>query len=463
MNRRLSPSFDGGLKAYLEEENAVIKESHFAGAPGNEVVQRRTALIDRTLREAHHFLTSTGPMPALLAVGGYGRGELNPHSDIDIMLLCRDETDRKRAPELLYLLWDAGLDVGYSVRSGKECLTLGRQDIKIRTSLIESRLIAGDPALYQSFLKLMQSEVFYWKASAFINEKIAERSATRLKYGGSIYLREPNVKEGAGGLRDFHTAFWIACVRFRIAWLGDLVAHGVITEGQHAVLLRSRNFLWSVRNELHYLSGRKNDHLTFELQERAAGDFNYRDSAHLLAVERFMKTYFLHARNISEFLHVVSEAVLPKPERRWFERTLSLGPFSLVGRTLVPSLGNDCGGDTSFIMAAFVIAQSRHAVFSDKLKAMIRECRIGDGGRRDPAAAAAFLSILNNPDNLSETLDLMKKVRFLGRYLPEFRAIQALARHDYYHLYTVDEHILLAHPESSASVVRPVSSDRYAP
>jgi [protein-PII] uridylyltransferase len=160
LNRQLLPSFDGGLKGYLEEENVVIKESHFSGAPGNEVVQRRTALIDRTLREAHHCLASTGPMPALLAIGGYGRGELNPHSDIDIMLLCRDEADRRRAPELLYLLWDAGLDVGYSVRTGKECLTLGRQDIKIRTSLIESRLIAGDQALYQSFLKLMQSEVF---------------------------------------------------------------------------------------------------------------------------------------------------------------------------------------------------------------------------------------------------------------------------------------------------------------
>jgi [protein-PII] uridylyltransferase len=444
LNRQLSPSFGGGLKAYLEEENAAIKDAHFAGAPGNEVVQRRTALIDRTLRETHQCLASTGPMPALLAVGGYGRGELNPHSDIDIMLLCRDETDRKRAPEFLYQLWDAGLDVGYSVRTGKECLTLGRQDIKIRTSLIESRLIAGDPALYQTFLELMQSEVFYWKASAFIKEKMAERNATRRKYGGSIYLREPNVKEGAGGLRDFHTAFWIACVRFRIASLGELVAQGVITEGQHAVVLRSRNFLWSVRNEIHYLSGRKNDHLTFELQERAAGDFNYRDSAHLLAVERFMKAYFLHARNISDFLHVVAEAALPKPERRWFDRTRSLGRFSLVGRTLVPSMGNECGGDAPFIMAAFEIAQSHHAVFSGKLMSLIRECRIEERGRCDPAAAAAFLSILNNPDNLSETLDLMKQVRFLGRYLPEFRAIQALARHDYYHLYTVDEHILLA-------------------
>jgi [protein-PII] uridylyltransferase len=444
LNRPLSPFFDGSLKALLDEENAVIRESHLAGAPGNEVVQRRTGLIDRTLREAHSRLAATGPMPALVAIGGYGRGELNPYSDIDIMFLCGDEADRKRSPELLYLLWDAGLDVGYSVRTEKECVTLARQDIKIRTSLIESRLIAGDPARYQSFLKLMHSEVFYWKASAFIKEKIAERSATRRKYGGSIYLREPNIKEGAGGLRDLHTAFWIACVHFRTGSLGDLVTLGVITEGQYAVLLRSRNFLWSVRNEIHYLSGRKNDHLTFDFQEQAGRDFNYRDSAHLLAVERFMKAYFLHARNIREFLHIVADAVLPKPARRWFERTLSLGPFSLIGRTLVPSSGNDCRGDPSCIMTAFEIAQSRHALFSDRLKVMVRECRIEDNGRRDPAASAVFLSILNNTDNLSETLELMKDLRFLGRYLPEFRAVQALARHDYYHLYTVDEHILLA-------------------
>jgi [protein-PII] uridylyltransferase len=436
--------FDKGLKAFLEEESAFIREAHISGAPGNEVVQRRTALIDRVLAEAHGRLSASGPMPGLVAVGGYGRGELNPHSDIDIMFLCRDEADRKRSPELLYLLWDAGLDVGYSARTEKECVALARQDIKIRTSLIESRLIAGEPARFQSFSKIMRDEVFYWKARDFVAEKITERNAQRRKYGGSIYIREPNIKEGVGGLRDFHTAFWIACVHFRIRSLADLVRQGVITEGQFAVALRSRNFLWSVRNEVHYLSGRKNDHLTFELQEQAASDLKYRDSAHLFAVERFMKAYFIHARTIREFLHIVANAVLPKPPRRWFERTLRLGPFSLVGRTLMPASGTDCAGNTSLIMTAFGVAQSRHATFSERLEAMVRSCRIDEAGRRDPAASAAFLSILNNTDDLSETLALMKDLRFLGRYLPEFRAIQALARHDYYHLYTVDEHILLA-------------------
>ncbi len=434
----------GGVKAVLEEEGAVIRDAHFAGAGGSEVVQRRTGLIDRTLREVHARLSASGPMPSVVAIGGYGRGELNPHSDIDIMFLCRDETDRRNSPELLSLLWDAGLDVGYSVRTVKECIPLARQDIKVRTSLLESRLIAGDPGLYDSFLRSMRSEVFYWKAAAFIIEKVSERNSTRRKYGGSIYLREPNIKEGEGGLRDFHTALWISFAHFQISSLAELVARGVITEGQYAVFQRSRNFLWRVRNEIHFLSGRKNDHLTFDLQERAAADFHYRDSAHLLAVERFMKAYFLHARNIREFSNIIVDAVLRKPSHRWFERKLALGPFSLIGRTLVPESDDLCRNDPSLVMSAFEVAQSRHASFSDHMKSLIRGCRIDDEVRTSRPAARSFLSILNNPDRLAETLGLMKDLRLLGRYLPEFRSIQALARHDYYHLYTVDEHILLA-------------------
>jgi [protein-PII] uridylyltransferase len=444
MDQQLTTSDAGGIKALLEEEGAVIRDAHFAGAGGSEIVQRRTGLIDRALREIHSRLSVSCRMPALLAIGGYGRGELNPHSDIDIMFLCRDEADRRRSPDLLYPLWDAGLDVGYSVRTVKECVSLARQDVKIRTSLLESRLIAGDRDLYESFLQSMRSDVFFWKSASFIREKIAERNATRRKYGGSIYLREPNLKEGEGGLRDFHTALWIAITRFRIASLADLAAQGVITDGQYAVFQRSRNFLWRVRNEMHYQAGRKNDHLTFELQEHAARDFRYRDSAHLLAVERFMKAYFLHARNIREFSNSIVEAALGKPPRRWFERAVAVGPFSLIGRTLAPSSADLCREGDSLVMLAFETAHARRAVLSEHLKALIRGCRIDDRARTSPSVARSFLSILNQPEGLSETLTLMKDLRLLGRYLPEFRAIQALARHDYYHLYTVDEHILLA-------------------
>src|SRR5271169_2809099 len=172
LNQKTTISLSNMIKAQLEEESAEIRHAHFAGAGGNEVVQRRTGLIDRLLRDAHTHLSFTVRMPSLIAIGGYGRGELNPHSDIDILFLCRDEDDRNRTPELLYVLWDAGLDIGYSVRTVKECVSLARQDIKIRTSLLESRFISGDQDLYADFLQSMKSDVLYWKASAFIKEKI---------------------------------------------------------------------------------------------------------------------------------------------------------------------------------------------------------------------------------------------------------------------------------------------------
>lgn len=445
LSQKISHSSPGSIRKFLLEEETVIRDAHFSGAGGSEVVQRRTALIDRLLRELHGGLTSAGRMPALLAVGGYGRGELNPHSDIDILFLCRDEADRQRTPEMLYALWDAGLDIGYSVRTVAECVELGREDIKVRTSLLESRLIAGDPSSYESFLKAMHDDVFYWKASSFVAEKIAERQSVRQKFGGSLYLREPNIKESSGGLRDFHTALWIAYVHFRVSSLAELTTKGVITEGQYSVFLRSRNFLWRLRNEVHYLSERKNDQLTFDLQEQAAKDFKYRDSAHLLAVERFMKAYFIHAQNVRQFSSIVAEAALGKPERgRWFERSVPLGPFSLVGRTLIPSSDDIFRRDPSLVPAAFGIMQSRRALLSDRLKTLIREQRFGDDVRSSPAAAAEFLAVLDNPDGLVETLTLMKDLRFLGRYIPEFRPIQSLAKHDYYHKYTVDEHILAA-------------------
>ena len=432
------------IKSFLAEEESLIRNAHFCGAGGSEVVQRRTALIDRTLKALYEPLRETGIMPVLIAIGGYGRGELNPFSDIDILFLCRDDRDREQAPRMLYALWDAGLDIAYSVRTIKECIDLSRQDNKIRTSLLESRLLAGDPDIYRTYLRQMQAEVFYRKPQSYISEKIAERSATRQKYGVSVYLREPNIKESAGGLRDFHSASWLAFTHFRVSTFSELVSQGVISAGQLAIFFRSRNFLWRLRNEVHYLTGRKNDHLTFDLQEAAARDFHYRDSAHLMAVERFMKSYFLHARNIQEFSRIVTERVLPAPKRSWFGRPQTLGPFTLVGKTLVPADEEQLRASPELFLDAFEIYQTRHAAFSERLKNLIAASRFGDPVRSSPPASRAFLAILNNPERLSDTLGLMKDCKFLGRYLPEFRAIQALARRDFYHTYTVDEHILTA-------------------
>ena len=383
-------------------------------------------------------------MPVLIAVGGYGRGELNPYSDIDILFLCRNEEEREQAPRILYALWDAGLDIGYSVRTVEECIDLARSDTKIRSSLLESRLLAGETALYRDYLKRMQAEVFFRKVPNYVSEKIAERNATRLKYGGSLYLREPNIKESAGGLRDFHSAGWLAFTRFRVSSFSELVTQGIIPSDQFNAFLRARDFLWRLRNELHYLSGRKNDQLTFDLQDLAARDFRFRNSLHLLAVERFMKMYFLNAKVIQGFSRMVTERVLPAPRRSWFVRAQNIGPFTLTGKTLSPAAEDALTARPELLMQAFGLYQSHHAVFSDRLRHLISTYRFGEEVRGSTEAARAFIAILDDPDRLFETLELMKDLNYLGRYLPEFRAIQALARRDYYHTYTVDEHILMA-------------------
>jgi len=444
LNHNLSSVPEKNIKSFLVEEERLIKSTHFNGAGGNEVVQRRTALIDKTLKALYLSLKSSGSMPALIAIGGYGRGELNPYSDIDILFLCRDESEREQAPRMLYALWDAGLDIGYSVRTVDECINLSRNDTKIRTSLLESRLLAGDPAWYHDYMKRMQVEVFFRKVPGYLSEKIAERSATRLKYGGSLYLREPNIKESIGGLRDYHSAGWLAFTRFRISTFSDLVTQGIITTVQFNEFVRARNFLWRLRNEIHYLSGRKNDQLTFDLQDAASRDFRFRDSSHLIAVERFMKVYFLNASVVQSFSRLVTERVLPAPKRAWFARTQTIGLFTLSGKTLSPRVEADLAARPEQFMQAFEIYQSHHAVFSEHLKNLVSICHIGDEVRTSSDAARAFLSILDNPDRLFETLEFMKDTKYLGKYLPEFRAIQALARRDYYHTYTVDEHILMA-------------------
>ena len=214
------------IKSFLIEEESLIRDAHFSGAGGSEIVQRRTDLIDRSLKTLYGPFTASGTMPVLVAIGGYGRGELNPYSDIDILFLCRNERDREQASRMLYALWDAGLDIAYSVRTINECVDLSRQDNKIRTSLLESRLLAGDPEVFRKYLQQMQAEVFYRKPQNYISEKLAERSATRQKYGGSVYLREPNLKESAGGLRDFHSARWLAFTHFRVPPFAELVPSG---------------------------------------------------------------------------------------------------------------------------------------------------------------------------------------------------------------------------------------------
>ena len=261
---------DIDIRTALHEGDAIIRDAHVAGADGSQVVQRRTALVDRVLRELHGRLTTSGPMPGLIATGGYGRGELNPQSDIDIMFLCRDQADRQRAPEMLYQLWDGGTGRGLQRTHGpgmRRACAAGHQDTHVAHRIQAHRMRRSSLRLLpesnaQRCILLEGLFVHYRKGR---RAQCRAPAVRRLRLpAGAEYQRRPR------GLRDIHTAFWVAFTHFRVPSLADLIPRGILTEGRYAVFLRSRNFLWKLRNELHYLSGRRNDHLTYEMQERTA-------------------------------------------------------------------------------------------------------------------------------------------------------------------------------------------------
>jgi [protein-PII] uridylyltransferase len=481
------------IKDEYAEGSLVIKEMHFSGAGGMEVVKAVTAHTDSFIRAAFEKVCADlGATPkkagwALAAIGGYGRGELNPYSDIDIMFIGRDgslEKENVLPTKALHLLWDMGFNIGYSVRTPADCCSLAKTDFTIMTSLLESRLICGEKEVFSAFLEKMKGVNNPKAVEEFIREKLLERTKRHKKYGDSVYLREPNIKEGAGGLRDIHAAMWIARIKYGIDSLAGLKEHGV-KENEIRRLRSSRDYLLRLRNELHYLSGHRQDVLTFELQEIAAKDFGYTPRPNRLAVENFMRAYFLRARSVRDITQAVIEKALDKRQgRKWFflpEGKKKINDrFYSMGRMLCLS-GN---ADEVFrerpetMLEAFLLSRSGGISMSDNLREAIKE-NIAAVNRKtglSKDAARIFLDIIGKLDGLYETLDGMHKMRVLGKYLPEFGATTAMVQHDMYHKYTVDEHALLAvkkvqelfdaggmaHPEFADALMRVRDRDRQS-
>ena len=266
-------------RAYLESVRAELAERHFAGASGSEITAAMTAAMDDLLRALFQYADAEhgrrapklNQKLAVVARGGYGRGELNPQSDVDLLFLH----DYKRGPYaeivteiILHALWDAGLIVGHGVRTAKECVRLANDDLKEKTAILDARFLCGDEKLYADLDKLLIAEVLNRNQDKFFATKLEESRKRHAQYGDSIYLLEPQIKEGEGGLRDLHTAMWLAKVKYKVHSLEELVQKAVITEPEAAEVIEARDFLWRVRNSLHFLTGRHFDQMTFELQER---------------------------------------------------------------------------------------------------------------------------------------------------------------------------------------------------
>ena len=446
-------------REYLEHFREELKRGHREGEDGCTVVQSITSMTDALVTRLFTALSddlkiSKSGELALIAIGGYGRRELNPYSDLDLMFLYSGK-DSKRVEEvanrLLYFLWDLRLDVGYSVRTLPDCLEMANTDVTVKTALLDARLLIGSAPLFAELKKLMVTQVLAKRSDAFIAEKLQELKSRREKYGSSVYILEPNIKEGEGCLRDLHTAMWVAKIKYKVDEPRELVIKGVLSEVELEIYLGSLNYLWRIRNELHYLAGRKNDQLTFEAQSSMARFFGYEDKGSTLAVEQFMQDFYLHANRVEHFSSVLITKCNQREEGArkiigyFTRRPVGEGFYVMKGELVVPD-ESVIEKDPIRLIRIFEYAQKQGVAIGLATKGLIRENLdlVNDKFRRSKEANASFFAILQSEKGVAQTLQQMHHLGFLNRFLPEFERIYCKVQHDVYHIYTVDTHTLFA-------------------
>ena len=452
------------LKNYISKKRQEIYDLHKDGASGLYIVTRITSLTDKIISEFYdHEVSkyeSSHNIPlkdrcSVIAVGGYGRGELNPFSDIDIMFLYRE--DAKDAVEsistnILYLLWDLRYNIGHSVRTIEDCIKISGTDFTARTAMMESRMITGSESLSEEFQKTFMEKVIDRNVRAYIDERLKNMRERYKQFGTSIYLVEPNVKEGKGGLRDIHCLRWVTIARYRIDTLTEFHKQGYITKVGYQELTDAKDFLLKVRNELHFHANKASDVLTVEDQLRNAKLFGYTDEPHRLGVESFMKDYYMHASHI----HDISTRAIEKalPVQKWKKGLDSITSrfvkpcYVLTKDTIhVPERYQDVFfSDGKNAVYLFYLSLIHHLKISTHTMSMLyrNSSKVSNELYRSPDINKIFRMILSWPQGVAETIREMHRVKLLQKLIPEFERISCYASYDYYHKYTVDEHSFLA-------------------
>ncbi len=448
-------------RIYMRAVREELAARHFAGASGTEIVHDLTAAVDVLLRvlfrhadSAHaRRFTRLDQHLAVVARGGYGRGELNPYSDIDLLFLH----DWKPGPYLevvaeliLHALWDAGMTVGHAVRNLKSTLKMATDDLIEETAILDARYLAGDRALFDELEKLLPREVLNHNQPQFFRAKLKESRERHTRFGDSVYLLEPHLKEGEGGLRDLHTALWIAKVKYKVHALDELVQKAVISAGELAEVERARDFLWRVRNSLHFLSGRHFDQLTFEYQERIAPLLGFKAESGLGADASLMRAYYRHASTIHRFAEgLIARATEEITPGRFLRRNTprQIRPGVMIQNRVLGIQGGDFfRRDPANLVAIFAECQAHGVELSGSSYQMVCDHLglIDDSARADPRLGAALMAILNGRERVAETLEAMHRAGVLGAIIPEFGNLYARVLHDLYHIYTVDRHSLVA-------------------
>ncbi|TVR95382.1 MAG: [protein-PII] uridylyltransferase [Rhodospirillales bacterium] len=430
---------------------------------GTEVVHSDSCLVDHLVRTlfdfacTHAFPQAGGADIAVVATGGYGRDELSPFSDIDLMFLIPDSSKPSRADVIefaLYMLWDMGLKVGHATRTVDDCVKLAREDLTIRTSLLEARWLWGNQELYARFEKRFESDVIAGTGTAFVESKLAERDARHARMGDSRYVLEPHIKEGKGGLRDLQTLFWIAKYLYRVKDMDELVDRGVFTPVDARHFRQTQDFLWTVRCQLHYVTGRPEERLTFDVQGIIADRLGYRDRPGASGVERFMKHYFLMTKAVGDLTRVLC-AVLEEDHRKSRKRlrlpslaSLRRVPagFRMDGNRLTVTGQDVFAEDPVRMLRLFREAQRLEVDIQPHALRLVRQnLRLIDAGvRADPEANSLFMAMLTDGKGSEVTLRRLNEAGVFGRFIPEFGRVVAQMQYDMYHVHTVDEHTIQA-------------------
>ncbi|NBC95052.1 MAG: [protein-PII] uridylyltransferase, partial [Deinococcus-Thermus bacterium] len=458
------------LKEHLDRGREEIRRRFLEDLQtGDLCVAEQSFLMDvlvRALAEVVQAHLYPAPNPtlgerfAIVAVGGYGRGELAPLSDIDLLFLL----PYKRTPRveqvveaMLYQLWDLGLKVGHAVRSVDECLRAAKGDVTIRTGLLESRALWGEARLVDELKRRFAKEVVAGTGTAFVEAKLAERDERHRKMGDSRYVLEPNIKEGKGGLRDLQTLFWIGKYLYQVDSVPELVDAGVLLQDEADGFLKDQSFLLTLRCHLHYLTGRAEERLTFDVQAEIGRRMGYTDHAGTSGVERFMKHYFLIAKDVGNLTRILCAALEAESRRRPAGRGLRNLPFLARTRQALDGFAVEAGRidvaedrqfrDRPIDMIRLFHTANRHGldIHPNALKLITRGLRlIGPKLRRDAEANRLFLDILTADNGAETTLRQMNEAGVLGRFIPDFGRVVAQMQYDMYHVYTVDEHTLFA-------------------
>ena len=466
------------LKSAMANGRAEVWRRFDAGeANGEEVSEALSFLTDQIVRLIYDFATdcvypaanpTEGERLCVAAVGGYGRGELAPFSDIDLLfVLPYKETARQEQviEYILYMLWDLKLKVGQATRSIDECVRLARSDLTIRTAMLESRYLWGYRKLFNELRRRFYAEVAADTGPEFVEEKLAERDARHEKMGGSRYVLEPNIKEGKGGLRDLQTLYWIAKYLYKVDEVANVVDRGVLTKKEAHRFDRAHRFLLDVRCHLHYLAGRGEDRLTFDLQSEIAAMLGYRDRAGARGVERFMKHYYLIAKEIGDLTRIFCAALEAEHQRKPRFRLPSIGifhksvdGFDVEGGRLTVARSRDLRDDPVRILRLFHAAQAEELDIHPKaLRAITRNLSVIDTIRDDEEANRLFVEMLTSEKDPESTLRRLNEAGVFGRFVPDFGRVVAQMQHDMYHVYTVDEHTVFA-----IGILHGIENGKYA-